>query len=239
MIQTNKIIIKTSHPRSLTLPRLLGKQEILIEVLAGQTGEILFLGDFKQRHARSSVKLKIKIHKNAKLNFIESLKGGESMVSWILVELLEPGAECLITNMLQADQAERHNFQITMHHQAPETKGDILVKAVYQKQARGDFRGLIKVESNSQKIESFYKDDILLLDKAQAISNPTLEITANDVKASHSSTIANLNPDQIFYLRSRGLNYQAARDLLVAGFFVPALSRLPQAFCQPFLPKSD
>jgi Fe-S cluster assembly protein SufD len=234
-----KVLINNHHQKALTINRKPGEQNILIEIAEAMEAEILILGDFKNSKITSSLNLQVRVQKAGKLNLVESLKGGGQIKTRATVELLAKGASCKVTNMFQAEKSESHDFNILMHHQAPGTKGDILVKAVYQNQARGSFKGLIKIDAKAQHVNSFYKDEILLLDSSQAISNPTLEISANEVKASHASSISNLNLDQIFYLQSRGLDYSQARNLIVAGFFTPALNRLPQAFCQPFLPKEN
>ena len=78
--------------------------------------------------------------------------------------------------------------------------------------------GLIKVEKNAQNTNSYFRDDVLLLDDGIAESLPTLEIEANEVKASHGSTTSRINEEQLFYLQSRGISKLQARQMIIDGF---------------------
>jgi Fe-S cluster assembly protein SufD len=72
-------------------------------------------------------------------------------------------------------------------------------------------------------------NNLLLSRDAEADTNPQLEIYADDVKCAHGAATGSLDPDQLFYLRSRGLDAERARQLLVYGFAADALARLPLA----------
>src|SRR4029077_16299547 len=86
-------------------------------------------------------------------------------------------------------------------------------------QSQGIFDGLIIVAKDAQKTDSAQTNKNLLLSpKAHAHSVPELKIMANDVKCKHGSTIGQLDPQQLFYLRSRGIPLLDARRLLVYAF---------------------
>jgi len=225
--------------KPLTLYREKGIQEIEITVKPGVKAEVLILGEFQETKIESFLKLKIRLFKNSKLNFVEGISGGRVVQTNSYIQLLEPGADCQVTNMFQGKQNNQHVFHIVIDHQSPKTKANVLVKAVYKNHAFGKFQSLIKINPKAQKVDSYYKDEILLLDSAKAISSPTLEILANDIKASHGSSISRINQEQLYYLASRGLNYKQARECITTGFFTQAIARFPKAFCQPFLPKES
>jgi Fe-S cluster assembly protein SufD len=69
--------------------------------------------------------------------------------------------------------------------------------------------------------------NLLLSDKAEAVSLPNLEIEADDVKCSHGATVGQLDEEELFYLQSRGLDHRAAERLVIFGFFGEVLDRLP------------
>jgi Fe-S cluster assembly protein SufD len=107
----------------------------------------------------------------------------------------------------------------------PHTSGNIAIRGVYEQTSRAVFSGLIKIEKEAQQTDSYFRDDVLLLDDAIAGSLPTLEIEANDVKASHSSTTSRIHDDQLFYVQSRGISRQGAQNLIIQGF----LGKIPEA----------
>jgi Fe-S cluster assembly protein SufD len=85
--------------------------------------------------------------------------------------------------------------------------------------ATGAFRGRIRVEQSAQQTDSQQLSrSVLLSDKARAWAVPSLEIIADDVKCSHGTTVSDLSEDELFYLQSRGLDQQRARNLLMYAF---------------------
>jgi Fe-S cluster assembly protein SufD len=85
--------------------------------------------------------------------------------------------------------------------------------------ATGAFRGRIRVEQSAQQTDSEQLSrTILLSDKARAWAVPSLEIIADDVKCSHGTTVSDLSEEELFYLRSRGLDRSIARNLLMYAF---------------------
>lgn len=123
-------------------------------------------------------------------------------------------------------------------HEAPNTNGSTLVKAVVKDAGRFEFFGMIKILKAAQKSNDFLQQDSLLLsEEASANAVPGLEIEANDVKASHAATAAPMNMEQLFYLRSRGIPETAATQLVAEAFLSPAMatidSRMRQTLLQP------
>jgi Fe-S cluster assembly protein SufD len=89
------------------------------------------------------------------------------------------------------------------------------------------FNGKVVVHRDAQRIEAHQSNDNLLLgEQAEIDTKPELEIYADDVKCSHGSTVGELDSDQLFYLRSRGVPEPAARELLTAAFAAAVLDRI-------------
>ena len=92
-------------------------------------------------------------------------------------------------------------------HIAPHTKADVLYRGIIRDRAHTVFEGLIKVEHGAQLTDSYLANHNLLLSpKARADSLPTLEIEANDVRCTHGATVGQLDEEQLFYMRCRGLS---------------------------------
>ncbi|MCW3476458.1 Fe-S cluster assembly protein SufD [Limobrevibacterium gyesilva] len=116
------------------------------------------------------------------------------------------------------------DFTTVVAHDAPATASRQTVKNVLTGHARGVFQGKIEVARVAQKTDGYQMNQALLLSPdAEIDSKPQLEIYADDVKCSHGATVGDLDPDQLFYLRSRGVAQAEARSILVRAFLSEAL----------------
>lgn len=115
-------------------------------------------------------------------------------------------------------------------HVAPNTRGRTEFRAVLAGRAQLDFNGMIKIMKNAQNSNDFLQQDSLLLSEdAKANAVPGLEIEANEVKASHGATAKPVDPEQKFYLMSRGLSEEQAEAMIVYGFIAPILEKVDDA----------
>jgi Fe-S cluster assembly protein SufD len=109
-------------------------------------------------------------------------------------------------------------------HDAPNCASRQTVKTVLTGHARGVFQGKIEVARAAQKTDGYQMNQALLLSPdAEMDSKPQLEIYADDVKCSHGATVGELDSNQLFYLRARGIPEAQARALLVRAFLDEAL----------------
>lgn len=118
------------------------------------------------------------------------------------------------------------NVKLTMDtvHEAPNTRGSTLIRAAVKDKASFNFSGTIKIAKRAQRSEDFLQQDSLLLsERAYATSVPALEIEADDVKASHAATVAPVDREQVFYLRSRGISEKMAESMLARAFLAPIM----------------
>ena len=122
------------------------------------------------------------------------------------------------------DASQHADFTTVVTHDAPATVSRQTVKNVLTGHSRGVFQGKIEVSRIAQKTDGYQMNQALLLSpEAEIDSKPQLEIYADDVKCSHGSTVGELDSDQLFYLRSRGVPEAEARSLLVRAFLNEAL----------------
>lgn len=100
-------------------------------------------------------------------------------------------------------------------------------RGILDDQARGVFTGRILVAPGADKTDAVQRSDSLLLSRlARSDARPELEIYADDVKCAHGATVGQIDPDSLFYLRSRGLDAQSARQVLTYAFAAEAIERI-------------
>ncbi len=139
-----------------------------------------------------------------------------------------PGASTRQIALYFAGGRQMHDFRTIQDHDAPHTTSDLLFKGAVQDEARSVYTGLIKVRPHARGTNAFQTNRNLTLGEgAWAESVPNLEIETNDVRCSHASTVGPIDPEQRFYLESRGLPTPIAERLIVLGFFDEVLEQLP------------
>ena len=141
-----------------------------------------------------------------------------------------PGAHSEMLALTIAQDAQEFDQRTLQTHQAPHTSSNLLYKNALFQRARTIFSGLIVVEPEAQKTDAYQSNrNLMLSDEAEANSLPGLEIQANDVRCTHGATTGRIDPEQEFYLESRGIRKDLADELLVFGFFEEVLGRIEQA----------
>ena len=128
-------------------------------------------------------------------------------------------------NAAQLLRGTQHgDFTSVVKHRAPNCTSRQTVKSVLDGAARGVFQGRIEVDQIAQKTDGYQMNQALLLSPtAEMDIKPELQIFADDVKCSHGATIGALDPEQIFYMRSRGVAEAEARSMLIRAFLTEAL----------------
>jgi Fe-S cluster assembly protein SufD len=120
--------------------------------------------------------------------------------------------------------SQHSDFTSVVGHTAPGCTSRQTVKNVLADRSRGVFQGKIEVARDAQKTDGYQMNQALLLSPyAEIDSKPELEIFADDVKCSHGATVGELDAEQLFYLRSRGIPDAEARSILVRAFLAEAL----------------
>jgi Fe-S cluster assembly scaffold protein SufB len=135
------------------------------------------------------------------------------------VSLLRPQAHAKVYGFFLSGGAQRHDCKTNIHHAGQGTTSDQIQKNMIGGRATGAFRGRIRVDQSAQQTDSKQiSRTILLSDKSRAWSVPSLEIIADDVQCTHGSTVSDLSEEELFYLRSRGLDTNLSRNLLMYAF---------------------
>ncbi|MBX7066403.1 MAG: SufD family Fe-S cluster assembly protein [Parachlamydiales bacterium] len=143
---------------------------------------------------------------------------GNTLRTSVRVELMEENSEALLLGLATLEDQEAH-IHAHVEHIAPNARSRQHFKSVLKGKSRFSFEGKIYVHAEAQKTESYQlNNNLILSEDSVAYAKPNLEIFADDVKASHGSTTGQLDEEELFYLRSRGLSLEAAREWLIAGF---------------------
>jgi Fe-S cluster assembly protein SufD len=141
-------------------------------------------------------------------------------------KLAGPGAEARVTGAYASHARQHIDFDTTQEHAAPNTTSDLAFRGVLQGRSTAVWKGNIIVDPGAQKTDAFQDSRNLLISKrAHADAIPGLEIQANDVRCTHAAAVAQVDPEQLFYLRSHGLGEDVAKRLVIEGFLSALVER--------------
>ena len=153
--------------------------------------------------------------------------GGSLVRNGIQVTLAGPGAECTLNGLSIGTGAQHIDNHTTIDHAAELCTSHELYKTILDGSAHGVFNGKIFVRPGAQKTDAKQTNKtILLSDAALMNTKPQLEIFADDVKCTHGATVGQLDDEQLFYLRARGIGKDEARDMLTLAFANDVVSRV-------------
>lgn len=227
---------RIEHPRALVVVGA-GSRLTLVEAYAGSgdavyctnaVTEIVLEDDAELDHYRlvregaGAFHLgTVQVHqaRNSRYRSLSVTSGGSMTRVEINALLHGEGADCLLRGLYVAGGAQHVDNRTAIEHAKPHGTSRELYKGVLSGRSRAVFNGKIVVRKEAQKTDAQQSNKNLMLSRdAEIDSKPQLEILADDVRCSHGTTIGQLEEDELFYLRSRGLNEALARELLVHGF---------------------
>ena len=160
--------------------------------------------------------MSLNLHLGAKYSRFESLS-----------RLIGEGGRSDLLAVAVAKHQQEFDARTLQDHISPYTASDLLYKNALDDRARTIFGGLIRVERHAHFADAYQKvRNLLLSDDAEANSMPGLEILADNVRCTHGATSGQIEEDQLFYLRSRGIPTNVAQRLLVTGFLDEVVERL-------------
>ena len=177
------------------------------------------------QHAVTFSTRRTDLAQDAKVNWYSGLFG--SMLSRYKIEyfLNGTGASSNDSEVIFGNNEQSFDIQTNVNHESPSTEGRVVEKSILRNKSKSLFKGMIRIKENAAKSNSFLSGRSILLDKdAKSDAIPGLEIFTNDVKATHSASVAQIDEEQIFYLKTRCLTHEEAERTIVEGFLEP-LSR--------------
>ena len=156
--------------------------------------------------------------------------GGDRVKLELGADLAGPGARSELAGVVLGGDKQRFDHHTRHVHLSGQTWSNIDFKVALTDRARSAYTGLIRIEEGAAASEALQENrNLLLSDKARADTIPELEILTDDVSCSHGATVAPIDPEQIFYLQSRGLPRDEAVRLVVRGFLESTLALVPEA----------
>jgi Fe-S cluster assembly protein SufD len=183
-----------------------------------------------QRHAAARAHTSVlaaEVGAGAKLRVGYFDFGGRLVRNDVDVALTAAGAQAELYGVFLAGAGQHVDNHSLIDHVAGETRSVEEFRGIVGDGGRGVFNGKVIVRPGAQRIDARQSNDNLLLgDRGEIDTKPELEIYANDVKCSHGSTVGELDAEQLFFLRSRGLGPDAAREILTTAFAAVTIERV-------------
>ena len=225
-----------AHPRVLVLAER-GSQATIVEAYGGAPGARYFANGVTEialddgaviEHVRVQRESETSFHvasvavrqaRDSRYHAISLDLGAALSRTDIDVTLAGEGAECELDGLFLVDGERLSDTHTTIDHAQPHTTSREVYRGIVEGHSRGVFHGRIVVEPGAQKTDAIQQNKNLVLSPTALInSTPQLQILADDVRCKHASTTGQLDPQALFYLRSRGLSEEAARSLLTYAF---------------------
>ena len=129
------------------------------------------------------------------------------------------GADAQITGAYILDASDDIKITSMQHHLVPHTQSSLTMKGLLRDKSHAQYHGMVRIEKEAQgSCASQENKNILLSDKARAVSVPSLEVLAHDVRCSHGSAVGRFDQQQLFYAASRGIDEKSAQRLLSTAF---------------------
>lgn len=170
------------------------------------------------------------VEKDARLEEHSALLNCDVARERVHAVLSGAGASALVRSVFLGRGAQQVDLAVSAAHEARATTSDLRAKGVLGGAAQAVYRGLIRVDRAAPGSDGNQRVDALLLSRAAEVDAvPNLEINTDDVRCTHGATAGHVNPDHLFYLRSRGLSEERATALIVSGFLAETLASYPLA----------
>ena len=199
------------------------------EIVLGEGSEVGYVSLQKWgRKAWHFGDQRARVGRDARLRLFNVTLGGRFSKTRVEASLVGPGADAELKALYLASGEQFFDFHTLQDHQVGNTRSDLLFKGALQDVSRTVYAGLIRIEKGAARSDAYQANrNLVLSDHAKATSIPMLEIDNNDVRCTHGATVGPIDPQHMFYLRSRGIPEPTARRMLVQGFFGDVLDRIP------------
>ncbi len=169
------------------------------------------------------------VERDGHLDWVTLGFGGKDGKVFLETKLAGPGAHAAVTGAYATQGRQHVDFDTLQEHAAVGTTSDLAFRGILSGKSSAVWRGMIQVDKGAQQTDAFQECRNLLLSKtAHADAIPGLEILADDVRCTHAAAIAQIDPEQLFYLKSHGLPQAGAHRLVVEGFLGALLERFQE-----------
>jgi Fe-S cluster assembly protein SufD len=199
----------------------------VVELVVGQNAKLRYVcGQGLNEKSWIFGAQRAEVQRDGKLDWVAAGFGSARGRVRMETKLAGEGAEAKVTGAYLPHGRQHVDFDTTQEHAAPNTFSDLAFRGILSGRSSAVWRGVIKVDPGAQQTDAFQECRNLLLSKrAHVDAIPGLEILANDVRCTHAAAIAQIDKEQLFYLRSRGLPEPQAQRLVIEGFMAELVER--------------
>ncbi len=181
---------------------------------------------------------RVRLGRDSRFRSTSFARGAALARNDLQVVLDAPGASCDLNGLYLTSGRQHIDNHIDIDHAMPHTSSEQYFKGILADRSRAVFSGRVLVRPGAQKTYALQADKNLLLSEgARVNTKPSLEIFADDVQCFHGATVGAVPDEALFYMRSRGIDEETARDLLIHGFASEIIERVALEPLRDFLDK--
>jgi Fe-S cluster assembly protein SufD len=207
------------------------------EISAAENSEVnYFKIGLESENAYHLGNIMLRQERDSRTNLMFFTTGGKLVRNEVRVKIDGSNANASINGLTVLDNLQHVDNHTVIDHALPHSESREKIKGIYAGKSKGVFNGTIIVRKDAQKTNAYQSNQTVLLSKDASIdSKPQLKIWADDVKCTHGATVGQLDEDALFYLRSRGLDKNTARNLLVHAFASEVLTEIKEEKIKAYL----
>jgi Fe-S cluster assembly protein SufD len=193
---------------------------VVTEIFLGDNSELHYNKIQNEKETGYHVGTTQVLQKNSSRLFSTTVSWGGSLLRNNLNSVIDgEGVDCYFRGLYIVKNGQVIDNHTLADHAKPNSHSNELYKGIMDESGQAIFNGKIMVRQDAQKTNAYQtNNNILLTNDASVNSKPQLEIFADDVKCSHGATTGQINPDEVFYLRSRGISESAAKKMLLSAY---------------------
>jgi Fe-S cluster assembly protein SufD len=199
----------------------------VVELIVGDRSNLRYVCE--QRLSESSwvfATQRAEVGREASLDWVALGFGSARGKVRMETKLAGRGSSARVTGAYAGDGTQHLDYDTTQEHAAEDTTSDLAFRGVLAERATAVWRGMIRVAPEAQRTDAFQESrNLLLSTDAHADAIPGLEIEADDVRCTHAAAVAQVDPEQLYYLRAHGLDEPEAKSLVVEGFLQELVER--------------
>jgi Fe-S cluster assembly protein SufD len=200
----------------------------LVEIAAGENSHVQYgsLQDLDEETYNYALKRGV-TDDYATVNWIDGNLGSRLTKSSVETELNGEGSETKTVGAFFGHEDQHFDVAARVWHNVAHTTADLVTRGVLDDAARSVYEGVQDVGREAWDTNSYQRENTLMLsDESEADASPKLIINNHDTEASHSATVGQIDEEDLFYMTSRGVDDESARNMLVEGFFVPVFEEI-------------
>jgi Fe-S cluster assembly protein SufD len=200
----------------------------VVEVVAGENAYVQYgsLQDLDQTTYNYQIKEGV-ADTYGQVDFIDCNIGSRLSKSTVETHLNGDSSETKIVGAFYGHDDQHFDIDARVWHNAEHTTADLVTRGVIDDVARSVYEGVQNVGRDAWNTSSYQRENTLMLsDESEADASPKLIINNHDTEASHSATVGQVDDEDLFYMTSRGVPPQLAKNMLVEGFYVPVLEEI-------------